>query len=226
MGQNLVRRLVAGDPYRRSRLHDEKGNRIPARELRHLPRSLWWAVRRRVNAKLPEVPWITFDAIARLDELLQPDWRMIEFGSGMSTRWYAERVAALHSIEDNRDWHDRVAPSLPANVRYEYREAPAYWDVSDYQDLSLDVAVIDGSHRAECMAAVLPKIKRQGWVYLDNSDKDMTIPNGSVRRAERALREAVATRGGHLEQATGLTVGMLVPNQWTLAQLGFDDAGP
>jgi hypothetical protein len=180
---------------------------------------VWWTVRRRALGRLPELPWLTFDAVARLDALLQPEWRMIEFGSGMATKWYAARVAHIHSIEDSAEWYERIAPTLPANARYELRRGEEYWDLSDYDDQSLDFGVVDGRRRDRCMDALIPKIRRGGYVYLDNSDKDMQIEGEGLRHAEAALRVAVRERSGALEQASGLTVGQLVTHQWTLARL-------
>lgn len=219
MVNDIARKIIAGDPYRKTRLHDEKGNLLPASQWRHLPVTAWWAVRRKVTGRLPELPWLTFDAIARLDALLERDWRMIEFGSGMSTKWYAERVAHIHSIEGSEEWYLRVAPTMPSNTRYELRTGSDYWDLSDYDDRSVDLAVIDGVRRDRCMDAVIPKIRPGGYIYLDNSDKDMQVNGEGLRHAETALRAAVTDRGGTLEQASGLTVGQIVTNQWTLARL-------
>jgi hypothetical protein len=137
----------------------------------------------------------------------------------MSTHWYAARVAHLHSIEDDPEWFRRIAIGLPENVRYELREGSEYWKLDDYSAESVDFVVVDGSARDECVRAAVPKVRRGGWLYLDNSDKDMTVPDGPVRRAEALLRAAVNERGGHIEQRTGLAIGLLVANEWTLCQL-------
>lgn len=222
----LLRRVVAGDVYRKSRLHDEKGNLLPLPELRHLPRNLYWTMRRRATGKLPDRPWLTFDAVVRLDGLIRSDWRMVEFGSGMSTLWFAERVASLHSIEHDPAWYATVAARLPAGVRYDLRGPSSYCDLADHPDGSLDLVVVDGIQRAECVRAAIPKLRPGGWLYLDNTDKDMTIPNGDLRRAEAALFAAVGDHGGGVEQRTGLTIGLVSSHQWTLAAIGGSDSGP
>ena len=215
-----LRKIVCADGFRKTRFHDEKGNLLPPDQLRHLPRNLVYTTRRLATGRLPELPWITFDAIERLSEVLMPGWRMVEFGSGMSTAWYAGRVAQVHTIEDDPFWYRRVAASAPADVRCELRQGSSYWDLSEYEDGCLDVVVVDGSHRAECVRSALPKLGPGGWLFLDNSDKDMsTGGRGDLRRAEAALFDGVRDRGGHTEQATGLTVGRLIAQQWLLAQL-------
>lgn len=201
--RNPVERLVRADQLHRSRMHDEKGNRLPLGEFRHVPRNLWLTVRRKVTGQLPDGSWVAYNARARLEQVLRPDWVAIEFGSGMSTRWYAERVLALHSIEDNAAWYQRVRTTVPDNVRYDRREGAAYYDLTDYASNSVDFVVVDGIQRGQCMRAALPKLRSGGWIYLDNSDKDMTRPDGHVRQAETLLREAVNARGGMSKPSPG-----------------------
>ncbi len=216
---SVLQRILRADQLHRSRLHDEKGNMLPPGEFRHLAENLFFTVRRKATGRLPARPWIAYNAITRLESLLRPDWTVVEFGSGASTQWYARRVGTLHSIESDESWYRQLKPDLPANVRYELRGQNDYPDLRDYQDRSIDLVIVDGIMRAECMEAAIPKVKLGGWIYLDNSDKDMTIHNGDVRRAEAQLRHAVQSRGGNLEVATGLTVGLMLAQEWQLAQL-------
>lgn len=215
-----LRRVFRGSGTARSRFHDEGGNRLPIRELRHLPASVFYAIRARLTGGRAELPWITWNAMERLEELLREDWRMVEFGSGASTRWFARRVASLHSIEDDPQWFDRVRPSLPAGVRYELRQGSEYWDLSDHPDESLDLVVVDGIHREKCVTAAVPKLKPGGWIFLDDTDKGDAAGGDEHRRARQNLRVAANETGGSLETATGLVIGNpVLAQQWTLAQL-------
>jgi predicted O-methyltransferase YrrM len=161
------------------------------------------------------MPWIAYNAIERLERLLQPDWDIVEFGSGMSTSWYAARVGSVHSIESDPVWYMRLVDTLPSNVRYELRDLETYPSLADHENRSLDMAIIDGNLRSACVRAVIPKIRARGWIFLDNADRDMTIPNGDMRQAEAAIRQAAT----HVETETGLIVGMLAADEWLLAQL-------
>jgi len=119
----------------------------------------------------------------------------------MSTAWLAKRCGFLHSIESDKRWYDVVSGILNrehiANVRYEQRSVETYCNLSECADGFFDLALVDGLERAECVRAVLNKVKRGGFVYLDDSDKDMTIPGGDLRGAEEALLDAVADRKGN-----------------------------
>lgn len=217
----LVRALVAGDEYHRTRLHDEKGNLPPLSALRRLPLNVGLVARRVATGRLPELPWFPWCVVERLDALVRADWAMVEFGSGMSTAWFARRVRALHSIEHDPGWYEQVRPRVEGlpGVRYELRPLDRYPDLSDHADGSLELAVVDGVRRADCVAAVVPKLRAGGLLYLDNSDKDMTIPGGDLRLAEERVLAAVAGRGGEAEWLTGLTVCKLGVHQGLLARL-------
>ena len=43
--------------------------------------------------------------------------------------------------------------------------------LNDIQDHSLDFAIVDGRARTECCLEILPKIKKDGMLILDNSDR-------------------------------------------------------
>jgi predicted O-methyltransferase YrrM len=143
---------------------------------------------------------ISYRGRRAIEALLNERSRMIEFGSGNSTPWFAARAGSVLSIEDNPGWYAHVQKVLAAqgidNVRHELRDASAYADLSGIEDASIDFALVDGSDRAGSIRAVVPKLKPGAWLYLDNSDKDMTIPDGDLRRAEAALLDAVRARGG------------------------------
>jgi hypothetical protein len=57
-------------------------------------------------------PWLSYIAIDWLKNTLRPEMRVIEFGSGGSTLFFAERVAELVSVEHDREWYFRVQDAL------------------------------------------------------------------------------------------------------------------
>ena len=218
----LFDRAVAA-PFRKSRFHDEKGNRIDAGGLIYAPAALTSALLRVAFGRRPAQPLISYRAAKHLDRLLRKDWRGVEFGSGYSTPWLANRLGFLLSIEDNSDWHRRVAGLLagitPDAVRHELRTAEAYADLAEFPDGFFDFALVDGSRRADCIAAVVPKVRPGGWLYLDNSDKDMTKPGGDLRRAETLLLEHVRRRGGDARYFTDFAPTNFFVEQGLLVRL-------
>jgi hypothetical protein len=48
--------------------------------------------------------------------------------------------------------------------------------LNDIKDHSLDFAIVDGRARTECCHEILPKIKKNGILILDNSERDRYNP--------------------------------------------------
>jgi predicted O-methyltransferase YrrM len=130
----------------------------------------------------PNDPWLVPAAIDILRSLLRPADRGLEFGSGRSTLWFAERVGALTSVEHDERWHASVSAMLKAkeydNVDYvlapgdkpmERGGESAYARTAlDFPDDSLDFALIDGHYRDYSAKFTLPKIKPGGMLIIDN----------------------------------------------------------
>lgn len=191
--------MISPDGLRKSRFHDEKGNRVDLGGLAYAPPAFATALVKRLFGWRPCRPMISYRAARDLAARMRPDWSVIEFGSGMSTPWLAARCGSLLSIEDHPGWAERVRTLLAArgiaNVRHDLRPVAAFADLSGVPDQSVDLALIDGTDRDGCARAVLAKMKAGGIIYLDNADKDMTRPDGDLRRAEAVLRAAAAARG-------------------------------
>jgi len=90
-------------PLRR-RLTDELNQPVPiGRLVRHGPLAVFQACMRLAFGVRPIAPWIPFDAAARLQQYLksQRNATVLEYGSGMSTIWFAEHAAHVVSVESD-----------------------------------------------------------------------------------------------------------------------------
>lgn len=219
----LNKDTAVGNNYRISRFHDEKGNLVDAAGLLNAPSAFLSAAAKRLFNRRPLVPMISYRARKEIDRLLTPQTQMVEFGSGNSTPWFAARTASVLSIEDHPDWYAHVQNTLQAmhinNVSHELRTAENYADLSNVPDGSLDFALVDGTDREGCIHSVVPKLKKGAYLYLDNTDKDMTQPNGDLRRAEIALHKAVQTRGGTLRYFSDFSPTNFFVEQGALVRL-------
>jgi len=133
----------------------------------------------------PEAPWLTPEAIDILAANLRPSDRGLEWGSGRSTLWLAQRLERLCSVEHNSTWFARVSQQLSekgvGNVDYVYRPVSDERDAAqcdpyagvahEFADQSLDFVLVDGVCRSACMLAVLPKLRPGGMLVLDNSQR-------------------------------------------------------
>ncbi len=57
-------------------------------------------------------PWITFPAARFLEGLLSRESRVLEYGAGGSTLFFATRVGELATVEHDRDWLRRTASKM------------------------------------------------------------------------------------------------------------------
>ena len=111
---SLWSRLITGDGLRRSRLHTYGGKCLDIGGFAYLPHAVWSAVALKVFGQWTNSPWLSYRGVRESDRLVRPDWRVLEFGSGMSSRFFATRCAQLVSIESDPDWYERMRPTLEA----------------------------------------------------------------------------------------------------------------
>lgn len=69
-------------------------------------------------------PWLAQGAILFLDQYLTKEMRVLEYGSGYSTIYFASRVAFVVSFEHYKEWYDRISMEFEAlrltNVDYHF----------------------------------------------------------------------------------------------------------
>lgn len=122
----------------------------------------------------PNAPWLVRDMVDILENWLKPTDRGIEWGSGRSTIWFAERVGSLVSVEHSPDWYRRVGAELKQkglqNVEYHLCEDEVdYCKVVDtLSPESIDFCLVDGVARDDCALAAIYLVKPGGIVLVDN----------------------------------------------------------
>ncbi len=217
---SFLRKIIAGDPYRKTRFHDIKGNFVGVSQFKYLPRAVLDYTKRVALDIHPDAPWLTYNVVERINEIIRPDWKVIEFGSGRSTLWYAGRVEFVHSIEHDREWFEFLSAKIEnkgiRNVRLDLWEEADYSSVDDYPDYYFDFAIVDGMQRSSCAKEVVMKVKEGGYLYLDNSDFSMTGKHHDFVVAEQTLMDAVRKRNGTYEFLTGFTIGRVNTHQGLL----------
>jgi hypothetical protein len=216
----LLKKIIAGGPAAKTRLHSLDGDLIDLAGLRYLPQSAATTFGRKLFGYRPRVPWLGYRAIRHLNTLLQADWQMIEFGSGMSTVWFAKRVQHVYSIEDSAPWYDKVSAMFDQlgvhNVTYKLLEGDDYANADFVDDESVDFVLVDGSQRDACMRTALKKIKPGGWVYLDNADQ---LANDR-KVARKLVLEQVQARGGSYRYFVDFPPTFVSVTKGLLAQVG------
>jgi len=166
-------------------------------QLKHLrPRDE--TLRKKAKGGLPfhdGIPWVTYDALRRLETMVTASMHVFEFGAGGSTVFFADRAAHVVSVEHDARWQRLVQDELADRSNIEFvlaqpeprvpGEEPAalsrnYPDhhftaytrsIDRFDDASFDVVLVDGRARVASAQRSYDKVKPGGWLVLDNSER-------------------------------------------------------
>lgn len=132
-------------------------------------------LRRAVDSAGQPIPSYAYPAIDFLSTLDFGDARVLEFGGGQSTVWWARRAASVTTIEHDPDWFRHVVQHVPANVKLVLCE-----QAEQYPFLPLgsffDVVVVDGEDRYTCAQTALQVLSPDGLIVLDNAEGEWGPP--------------------------------------------------
>jgi len=149
----------------------------------------------------PDVPWVAPAAVEFLAGYLTPSDNMLEFGSGRSTLWFAHRVGHITSVEHNPEWYKRIEQKIAekgmTNITYLLR--PKQEETVPAKDThyvqatqaitpsSLDIVLVDGTYRAQCVLQSLPLLKAGGILVIDNVNR--YLPSDSIAPNSRSMQQ-------------------------------------
>ncbi len=121
-------------------------------------------------------PWMNYPLVEFLNTRLNAEQTVFEYGSGLSTIYFAERVKTITSVEHNKDWFDRTrlllgerknAAILYLELNEKYPEAIQFVRAGK----KYDIVVIDGKMRNSCIEKAVGFLTPQGVIILDDSDR-------------------------------------------------------
>ncbi len=117
------------------------------------------------------VPWFTYPAIEYIKQLDLSDKRVLEYGSGYSTIFWANRTKGVVAIEDDKSWYEKLKPQMPTNVNYiRVENKEEYVAAVSKVEGEFDIIINDGIYRYDCAMASRAKLADGGIIILDNSD--------------------------------------------------------
>lgn len=221
----MLRKIISAGPGRKSRLHDEKDNFVGfKRLLLNAPHATLTGLLRLSVGYRPELPWISYSAIGVLEKFLTKTSRVLEFGSGMSTIWYAKHGGEVYSVEDCKPWFDKVGDLIEhkniKNINLHFASGlNEYSQFMTNDDAGFDLIMIDGNHRSACVAHAIKLLKSGGILYLDNSDRDTKIKSGDTRLAEELALQFARERHAQVTYFTDFAPTQFFVQQGLMVKL-------
>lgn len=128
-------------------------------------------------------PWLTHPALDVIKSWDLADKNVLEWGSGLSTAWWADKCKHVMAIEANKEWFAQVNNLLYINNNLSNKATIIYRNVNEgdqtkvefYTDVPAhyqpDIVVVDGILRFECIQKALT-LPRPITLIVDNWQQD------------------------------------------------------
>tara|TARA_R100000789_G_scaffold80476_1_gene75683 strand:+ start:33 stop:764 length:732 start_codon:yes stop_codon:yes gene_type:complete len=120
------------------------------------------------------LPWMTYPFINFLEPRLMRSFKIFEYGSGNSTKFFSSKVGYIYSVEHDRAWFEKIKNNLGENVELRHEEL-IYGGAYSQKALTIkekfDIIIVDGRDRVNCCKNSLEALNDQGVVVLDNSNR-------------------------------------------------------
>jgi predicted O-methyltransferase YrrM len=119
-------------------------------------------------------PWVTFGAIIALEAIVNKEMRVLEFGCGGSTIFWARNCKSVKSYESNPEWYRDVSQKTAnmENVEIilcrEHMGITLKTEPDSYYDLVFVDSDPKAARRSTLARLAVSKIKPGGWLVVDN----------------------------------------------------------
>jgi predicted O-methyltransferase YrrM len=120
------------------------------------------------------LPWLSPEVVDYLEEIVKPEFRVLEHGGGGSTLWFAQHCAEVVTSETEKEWRDAIR-SKAAELKLTNIILLDGWPAIPNNFGKFDIIVIDGAPLHQKGRALLDAFdyysKPGGFVVLDNFNR-------------------------------------------------------
>jgi hypothetical protein len=127
------------------------------------------------ESKVKGTPWLTLESIKIIENWAKSTDKVLEFGSGSSTVWFSKHVKQITSIEHDPSWYEiskKLTKSAGKKIKlFLAKNKKDYLKIFDMiPENSIDICLVDGEWRRDCLIGAFSKVKRGGIIILDNAE--------------------------------------------------------
>ncbi len=149
----------------------------------------------------PDRPFYTPRAIKFVKKKLSPETRVFEFGSGISSTWFAQRVGEYIAVEHDKAWHEQVVAQVKArhfdHARVLFQPDFEHYvtAIDPFPDGHFHIISVDGRERVKCLARATPKLAPNGILIFDDAHRSKyreiwkTMSDWHVRKFDFGLQQ-------------------------------------
>lgn len=120
-------------------------------------------------------PWLTYGAIIAVENIVNKEMKVLEFGSGGSTIFWAKKCKSVKSYETNPQWYKKVKQKTKNLNNVEILLCDRHRmsvglrsEPDDYYDTVLIDSDPKRSRRLDLANMAVSKVKPRGWLIIDN----------------------------------------------------------
>lgn len=135
-----------------------------------------------IDEKGNATPWYTYAALEWLAPRVSQTDVVFEYGAGNSTIWYGQHAKRVVTVEHAPEWANKVRSKVGTNVTVLLRTAvgdeeiidhasPYSSSLEEHSPGSFDIIVIDGMERVRCAQVAPSRLRDDGIIIFDNSDR-------------------------------------------------------
>lgn len=132
------------------------------------------------------VPWYTYPFLDYLLDVDTSKWRILEFGSGQSTHFWAARASSVLAYEHSPEWREKLLSKKLPNVEVRLFEGESTLDELPGLGFVPDAVIIDGWKRGACASKSIEAFGLSPVYVLENSD---WFPQASAMMRDAGLAE-------------------------------------
>jgi hypothetical protein len=118
------------------------------------------------------LPWYTYPAIQFLLPKDFSEKRVLEWGAGQSTLFWARRAKQVVAFESDRVWWQRLIENRPGNAQIHLVDGDAAGAETLLGASLFDVIVVDGLDRWSCAQRSLNLMEAGGAIIVDDAERN------------------------------------------------------